>query len=202
MSRRITREEIDRFHDYGIYVPTRTLYCGSEAYDLDSDEESGTDGKMAERIIKNLRILEALSSEPIIIIMDNVGGDFYHGGAVWDQIKLCKSHTTIQVMGHAMSMGSVILQAADTRVMAPNAKQMIHYGETAASGHPTVVSKWVEEDKKLNRWMEQMYLEKIQEKNPNFKLKKLKEMLSFDTILTAQESIDLGLADKILGEKT
>jgi ATP-dependent protease ClpP protease subunit len=49
--------------------------------------------------------------------------------------------------------------------------------------------------------MEQMYLAKIRVKHPDFKLKKLQEMLNFDTILSAQESVDLGLADKILGEE-
>ena len=63
MSKRVNRDEIDRFHDYNIYIPNRTLFMGSEDYDLESGE-SGTDGRMAERIIKNLNILETMSKEP------------------------------------------------------------------------------------------------------------------------------------------
>lgn len=200
MSKRVNRDDVDKFHDYGIYIPSRTIFMGSEEFSVELGE-SGVDGKMAERVVKNLNILEGINKEPITIIMNNPGGDEYHGLAIYDAIKTATCHVTIKVYGMAMSMGSIILQAADERVLSPNAKFMIHYGYFSMSEHAKTVYKWTEENKKVDVWMEQLYLEKIRHKHPDFKLKKVQEMCNFDTILSARETVDLGLADKILGEE-
>jgi len=200
MSKRVNRDDVDKFHDYGLYIPTRTIWMGSEEFDL-NDGESGTDGKMAERVVKNLHILEGINKEPITILMNNIGGDEYHGFAMYDAILACKSVVTIKVFGHAMSMGSIILQAADERIMAPTSRQMIHYGTWGVSDHAKTARKWSDEGVKIDQWMEDMYLAKIKEKNTSFTLGALKKMLDHDTFLTAQESVDLGLADKVLNEE-
>lgn len=198
MSKRHTRDDLDRFHDYSIFLPTRTLYMGSEQFSLEHGE-SGTDGQMAERIIKNLHLLDSISSEPIKIIMNNQGGDEYACFAIIDAIKKCKSHVEILALGHAMSAGSLILQAADKRVMGPLAIQMIHYGTWGCVDHSKTFVKWAKENDRINSWMESYYLEKIKEKHSNFPLSKLRAMLDHDTFLTAQQSLDLGLCDEILG---
>lgn len=199
MAKRHTRDDVDQFHDHGIYLPNRTLYVGSES--TDESGESGVDARMAEKFIKNLAILEAINQEPITIIMNNPGGDWYHGIAIYDAIKAAKSHVTIQVMGMAMSMGAVILQAADERIISPSSKFMIHYGTMGLnSTHSKIFDKWSDENKRLNLEMEQILLDRIHDKHPTFKLRKLKELLNFDTILTASETVRLGLADKVLGE--
>jgi len=200
MSKKLNRDDIDKFHDYSLYIPKRTIFIGSEDHDIEHGE-SGTDGAMAERAIKNLAILEGLNSEPITIIMNNIGGDPYHGMAIYDAIRACKSQVTVQVYGHCMSMGSVILQAADLRVMAPNARQMIHYGNWGVDAHAKTAQKWAIECQRNDEWMEAMYLEKIREKHPDFHMSKLKKMLDHDTFLSTKESINLGLADKVLGEE-
>ena len=196
---RPTRDDIARFHDDDIYVPTRTIYIGSAYYDPEHGE-SGCDGAMAERAVKNLRTLESINKDPITILMNNVGGDPYHGMAVYDAIRLCQSHVTIKVLGHAMSMGSVIFQAADHRLMAPNSRQMIHYGTWAADGHAKTTQKWAKECEKVDKWMEQVYLKEIKEKQPHFTLARLQRMLDHDTFLTAEESVALGLADAVMGK--
>lgn len=189
------RDDIDRFHDYGIYMPNRTLYMGSEI--VGEDEESGTDALMAERMVKNLHILDK-EGEQIVIIMNNLGGDVMHGLAIYDAIKACKSKVIIKAFGNAMSMGSVILQAADERIMAPNAVQMVHIGYFATSGHAKTTYRQTDEAKRLDKLVETIYLEKIREKHPDFTPQRLKGMLDHDTFLTAKQSIELGLADKVL----
>lgn len=200
MSRRFNRDDIDKFHDYSLYIPHRTIYMGSESHDV-SEGESGTDGAMAERMIKNLAILDAMSGEPITIIMNNPGGDPYHGLAIFDAIRACRSEVIVKVLGAAMSMGSIILQAADQRLMAPNARVMIHVGYFGMNEHAKTVYKWVEENKKIDEWMEELFLAKIREKHPMFPARKVKQMCEFDTILDARETVHLGLADGIIGEE-
>lgn len=200
MSKRVNRDDIDKFHDADIYVPQRTIYIGSVVSDI-AEGESGCEAFMAERAVKNLHILDKLSKEPITILMNNIGGDEYHCFAIYDAIKACESHITIIVYGHAMSAGSIILQAADERVMTPTSRQMIHYGTWGVHDHAKTSQKWAEEGKKIDSWMEKMYLEKIREKHPGYKIGRIQRLLDHDTFLTARESVELGLADKILGEE-
>lgn len=192
---RINRDDIDKLYDYDLYVPSRTIYMGSTETDMERGE-SGTDAVMAERVIKALHLLDQ-KDEPITIIMNNPGGDWYHGMAIYDAIKGCKSHVTVKVYGMAMSMGSLILQAADERILTPNARFMIHYGYMGFEGHSKTFDKWAEENKKLNGEMEQILLARIRQKNANYSLKQLQELLDHDTILNSQETVNLGLADKI-----
>lgn len=168
---------------------------GSEYADWDGNE-SGVEFAMSGRMIKALHFMD-VTLEPITIIMNNPGGDYYHGMAIYDSIQACKSHVTIRATGYAMSMGSIILQAADERVLTPNARVMIHYGYCGFNDHAKTVKKWGEEYDKLNAWMEQLYLQKIKEKHPLFTLEKVKDMCNFDTIMNASEAVDLGLADRI-----
>ena len=190
------RDDIEKFFDYSIDISSKTLYIGSASGD--DDGESGVDHKMAERVIKGLHMLDRKVENGLTIIMNNPGGDFYHGLAIYDAIKACQNHVTIKVFGHAMSMGSLILQAADERIMSPNSRMMIHYGYMGADGHAKTYLKWAEESKYLQKWMEDVYLDRIKVKHPRFRRSKLKEMLDFDTFFSAQEAIDMNLADKIL----
>jgi len=198
---KISLDEIDKFYENDIYIPSRTIFMGSFGADWDGNE-TGVNHAMAENVIKGLHILDRIAPKPpasdeITIIMNNPGGEWYHGMAIFDAIQECQSKVTIRATGHAMSMGSIILQAADERVMTPNAKFMIHYGTSGFSNHTKIVQKWAEEDKKVMEQMEQIYMDRITQKHPKFTLKKLRDMLNFDTILTAQETVDLGLADRI-----
>lgn len=191
---KINRDDVDKLYDYGIHIPTKSLITVG-----DSDEE------VAANLMKGLHVLDTTRpDEPLTIKLNNCGGDEHHGMAIYDAIRACKSKIIIIGMGNVHSMGSVIFQSGDERVMSPNARQLIHYG-TPLHADPDLHAKsqwsWTKECKKFSSWMEQMYLEKIHEKHPTFKLKKLQEMLNFDTVLDARESVNLGLADKILGEE-
>ncbi len=192
---RINRDDVDKLYDYDLYIPSRTIYMGSVESDIENGE-SGVEAVMAERVIKALHLLDQ-KNEPITIIMNNPGGDWFHGMAIYDAIKGCQSHITIKVYGMAMSMGAVILQAADKRVMMPSSKFMMHYGYMGFAGHSKTFDKWGDENKRINKEMEQIFLDKIQETDPSFTLKQLEELLDHDTIYTAQETVNMGLADEV-----
>ena len=192
MTTRRLIDDVEVFFEQGLYIPTRTVYMGEI-------EEGGTDHVMAERVIKRLHVLDAKADTPITVLMNNSGGDEYHGLAIYDAILGCKNHITVTAFGHAMSMGSIIMQAADDRVMAPNARMLIHYGTWGQSEqHCKINYAWAEEGKAFDRWMVDMYLAKIREKHPRYKRTDLDEKLNFDTFLTATETVALGLADRIL----
>jgi ATP-dependent protease ClpP protease subunit len=230
--------EIDRWFDLNVDVDTRTIYMGSLDKEYDGSE-TGLDHVMAEYLIKGMHVLHAKNSKPINLIMNNPGGDWYHGMAIYDTIKSSPCECTITVYGYAMSMGSIILQAADRRVMMPNSRCMIHYGIDGVVGHSKIVQKWADEGKRANWQMENIYLDRMLEyekingiriesalaaivnrgnflefpkKSPvkyKFSTKLddrreqvravLTQLLNYDTILTPEETISIGLADSIYG---
>lgn len=200
MGRRPSLDNLDRFHDNNLFVPTRTIYIGSEENSIE-DGESGTDGAMAERVIKNLHILESISNDPINIIMNNIGGDVFHGMAIYDAIRACNSRVIIKATGYVMSMGSIIFQAGDERILTPHSVMMIHHGYDSHDNHVKTVRNWVEFGKKFDEVIVQIYLDKIREKNPNFKRNKLDNLLDFDTLLFPEDAVKLGLADKVADKK-
>lgn len=186
------KNSIDQLHDYSIHIDSRTIFLGSE------EVESGTDNKMAERLIKNLHLLESISKEAITIIMQNPGGEEYSMFAMYDAIRASKCHITIKAFGEIMSAGSIIFQAADVRIMAPNAVQMVHYGSFAFEGHAKDVQKWAKESSRIDNWMEQVYYQRIKTKKSKVTILDTQKLLMFDSFLTAKQSVDLGLCDKIL----
>lgn len=195
---KVNKDDVDKLIDNDIYLPTRTLYVGSVSEH--EGESLGVDYAMAERTVKNLHILESsapLGDKPINIILNTEGGYWEHGMAMYDAIRKCKNHVTITVSGQAMSMGSIILQAADERLIEENATFMIHYGELNVGGHVKTVYRWADSSKKNDRKMEDIFLARIRVAHPDFQRKKLFEMLKFDTILDAREAVLLGLADGV-----
>jgi ATP-dependent Clp protease, protease subunit len=196
------KNDFSSWFEHNVDLEHRIVYMGSASSE-DSDE-SGVDYKMAENVIKALVSLDMQAPDgdkPITAILNSPGGEEFHGLAIYDAIKSCRNDVTILVYGMAMSMGSWILQAAQKRVLAPNARVMIHYGTWGFVDHPKIAYRWMEEGKKLDRLMEDTYLTRIQEKHPGFTRKQLQKMLDFDTILNAQEAVELGLADAILGQE-
>lgn len=192
---RIRKDSVDHFFDYDVSLETRTIYLGSNA---DNDgEETGVDYKMAEKAIKALHLLSQ-SEAPITILMNNLGGDFIHGMAIYDAIKEKRNHITIKAYGYCMSMGTLIMQAADERVLAGNSQFMIHYGETSiSSDDPIKLESWNKRNKKDNELMESIYLAKIKQVHPEFNIKQLRKLLRDETILDPEDVVALGLADKM-----
>lgn len=188
---RFHKDSIDRFFDYDIHVETRTIFIS------DMEDGIGVGPLMAERLLKALHLLAAQDKEkPIKIILNSKGGNWDDGMACYDAIAACPCHVTIEVYGSCMSMATVILQAADARVLAQNSTFMIHDGSDFFEGEAKSFERWGERSKKIRTRMYEIYSERSK-KDARFWQKKC----ASDLILTAQEAIDLGLADKILGEE-
>ncbi|HME51065.1 MAG TPA: ATP-dependent Clp protease proteolytic subunit [Candidatus Lokiarchaeia archaeon] len=190
--------DITPFFDYGIDIHTKTLYIG-DVEDPD-DDDRGVNARVASKAIKGLHLLDHVDTiDPITILLNMEGGDEVQCLAIYDAIKACAHQTTIKVFGQCLSGGVWILQAATNRLVAPNARLMIHAGTWGVGeDHPTVVKTWVKQYEKDEELSENILLERIWEKQPEFTREQLREMLRFDTIFTPQEAIDLGLADAII----
>jgi len=145
-----------------------------------------------------MELLESINDTPITVIISTLGGYEYPGMAIYDRIKDSKCHITIRGYGAVMSMGSIILQAADERQLSPNATIMIHDGDIEdMSGSPKTVKSWANWNIKLLKQMYEIFYEKMKKKDKNITLKKIEQMCQNDYIIDSQRAIDIGLADKI-----
>lgn len=182
---------IQHFQTENVFIPTRTIYASSGA------EDNEIDYTFAEKLIKNIHALETFSREKITIVLNSPGGSVTQGFAIYDAICQSRCNIHILVRGEAFSMASIIVQAADKRIMGPKSSMMIHVGSEYAEGSPKQVQRTVAEFKRQTQIMEQIYMKRILKKNPNFTLKELQEMMSVDFYISAEEAIKLGLADEI-----
>lgn len=185
---KLVRENIDRWFDYDLHLETRTIYVGDS-----TEQEVGP--LLAERVIKALLLLSAHKEEPIKIILNTMGGCWYNGMAIYDAIKANPCHVVVEVMGSAMSMGSVILQAADERVLHPNATVMIHDGSDFFQGHARNMEVWGAQSKVSRKRMYEIYAERSGKPVSYWE-----KRCTIDYVLTAKDAVVEGLADKIYGD--
>lgn len=192
MARRGT-EDIDRWFDYGVYAPRRLIYIG--------DGDGNVDANMHELATKSLTFLDSWGTDPITIYLNTLGGDWYHGMGMYDLIQSLKSHVTIIVLGHACSMGSLILQAADLRVMGQHSVMMIHDGAEFLDSDCKSVEAWAKKSATTRIEMYKVYLDRIRATRSRFTMKQVEALCQHDRIFTPAEAISYGLADGVL-EKT
>lgn len=199
---------IDILHNYNIDVKNREIYLHSISY---GEEDSGVDFRSAISLHKNIRYLTTISYDPIVIHMHIPGGEWSDCMSMYDTISLCDAPIAILVYSRAESSGSIILQAADLRIMMPNAYTLIHYGSTFVDGdHKVAVSnlKWSQaEAAKMvdiftDKFTESPMIKEKKWKRPNARKHILSQLDNkADWILSPEESIYYGFADGVFGNQ-
>ena len=208
-------EESELLYDvqeFDINIDSREIWLASQPDE--ANEEAGVDYRMAHRFEKNLRFLThqqfSRKKEPILVHMHTAGGIWEDGMAIYDAIKACtETPITILVYGHAESMSSIILQAADYRVMMPNSIFMIHYGYMTIDSSTTSAESRLENIKRLNELTLDIYYDRCKEgeffknKKEGFIKKYLDRQIKDkeDWYLFAKDAVNYGLADAVLGDK-
>lgn len=201
---------VDYVHEYDIDVEKRDIFLfGREDHvtATDADSEPGVEYMMANRFIKNLRILQGMSDDPILIHMKTCGGFWEEGMAIYQAIRACPNFITILNYTHARSMSSLILQAADYRAMMPYSIFMYHDGTFEMRG--TIKQFWTEAEQiKITRdQMMDIYLE-VCEDAPVFRGKSRAQIKKHlrgqmdrkeEVYLNAEETVASGFADTIFG---
>lgn len=206
---KISNQLISQVHDYWINTSSREMWI--HGVDISSPDyegvEPGVEYLMANKIIKNLHLfLEESKTKPVVINMHSCGGVWEDGMAIYDTIKLMPYPVTIISYTHARSMSSIILQAADKRILLPNSYFLIHFGTLGVDGNYANVISEVEYAKKCNEKMLDIYVEsaKKSKKFLNMKDKKIRKIIKDkmnsegDVFFTPTEAIEWGFADDIL----
>jgi ATP-dependent protease ClpP protease subunit len=201
---------VHEVHNYNIDIKNREVYLHS--YMSESDDEGGVDFRSAIVFAKNIRLLNIMSSEPILVHMHIPGGVWEDGLGIYDTIKYSKAKVSILAYAKVESASSIIFQAAHKRVLMPNTHTLIHYGSLSIDDEHRAAKSTFEWSEKESLKMINIFTDKCAE-SPLIKEKKnwnkyiiKKHIMSqlanrSDWILDAEEAVHYGFADGVLGDR-
>lgn len=154
--------------------------------------------QVASSIVSQLLFLEAEDpTKDIYMYINSPGGVVTSGMAIYDTMLYIKPDIITVCIGQAASMGSFLLSCGtkDKRYVAPHARVMIHQPLGGARGQASDIQI---QAKEIQRMKEE--LTRILAKNSQGKTTYEDMMVACDrdNFLSAQDAIDMGLADKIL----
>jgi ATP-dependent Clp protease protease subunit len=153
----------------------------------------------ASLIVAQMLFLEADDpGRDILFYINSPGGSVTAGMSIYDTMQFVKCDVQTIVMGQAASMGSLLAAAGATgkRHILPNARHMIHQPLGGASGQATDVEIQARE---LLRW--KTVLIDIYSKHTGQDKDKLRADMERDTFMTADQSAEYGLVDRVISSR-
>ena len=212
----VTDDPVFTKHEYSIDLANleidlignvnHAIGCGGE-----DTGEPGVEYTMANMFIKNLRLCmhNARGKNnkllPILVHMKTCGGDWGEGMAIYDMIKACPNPIIILSYTHARSMSSLILQAADKRILMPTSYFMFHEGDGLVAGTTKQIKTQITFDKRDEEILLGTYARRLRQRGP-YKGKAIKTIVkdlkrrmdkSEEVFLNAEAAVREGFADEV-----
>lgn len=131
----------------------------------------------------------------IDVHINSAGGNVFEGHAIYNMLKMHKAKVNIYVDALAASIASVIAMSGDTIFMHKNSFMMIHNSWIMTLGNSKDLRQTADLLDKTDQSSNNAYLDKA----TNLSEEELKQLLEAETWLTADEALEKGLADEILG---
>lgn len=140
--------------------------------------------------------LKALGDVDLINLhINSPGGSVFDGISIFNQLKQNKANVNVYIDGLAASIASVIAMSGDTIYMPSNSMLMIHNPWTMAVGNAQELRKQADDLDKVGETAVTTYLERS---NGKIDDQQLRQLMDDETWLSAQESVDYGLADEVI----
>jgi ATP-dependent Clp protease, protease subunit len=192
---------------------------GERAYDIYSrllkDRIVMLDTEVSEHsaslIVAQMLFLESENPDKdISLYINSPGGLVTAGLAIYDTMQFIKPDVQTIVIGQAASMGSFLAQAGTPgkRFVLPESRTMIHRVSSGTPGTRGSVHvqelqfedarRTYEESQRINTRLTELY---VKHNTAGKTYEELYELMKFDTFLSAQQAVDMGLADKIVEKR-
>jgi ATP-dependent Clp protease protease subunit len=184
------QEEKKREPDFGLFeriLKTRNILLSGDI-----------NKTLAERVIRQLILLEAESEEPIRVFIDSPGGDADAGYAIFDMMRFVKPQVMTIGMGLVASAGAIILLAApkERRVGLPNSHYLIHQPLSGMRGVATEIEIHARELDRLRRRINKLIAEETGQP-----LEKVEKDTDRDYWMGAEEAQGYGLIARIVSRR-
>jgi len=154
--------------------------------------------ELAERVVRQLLLLEAKNSDPIKIMIDSPGGDVDAGYAIFDMARFVKPEVWMVGMGLVASAGALILLAApkERRVAFPNSHYLIHQPLSGLRGVATDIEIHARELEKTRD-----KLNKLIATETGQPLERVVKDTDRDYWMSAEDSMAYGLVSRIVSTR-
>ena len=149
----------------------------------------------ADKLIRDLLILENESKDPVKIYINSPGGDVDAGFAIYDMIRFVSCPVTLIGTGLVASAAAFILLAvpAERRVGLPNSSYLIHQPLSKMRGNATEIEIHALQLEKIKA-----KINKVISEATGKDLKQVVKDTDRDYWLNAQEALEYGLISRIV----
>jgi ATP-dependent Clp protease protease subunit len=153
----------------------------------------------ASLVVAQMLFLEA--EEPdrdILFYINSPGGSVISGLSILDTMQYIKCDVSTIVMGQAASMGSLLASSGTKgkRFILPRARHLIHQPLGGAQGQASDMEIQVNEILRMKKQLTEIYVA-----TTGKSYEQLERDMDRDNIMTAEQSIAYGLADKIVSKR-
>lgn len=172
------------FDIYSRLLNERIIFLGTSIND-----------QVANLVVAQLLHLESEDPDKdISLYINSPGGSVYAGLAIYDTMQFIKPDVSTICVGIAMSMGAILLAggAKGKRYALPNSKILIHQVSGGFEGPATDIEIHAREALSLRK-----RLDEILSSCTGQPLEKVEKDTERDYFMTAQESLEYGIIDKI-----
>jgi ATP-dependent Clp endopeptidase proteolytic subunit ClpP len=135
-------------------------------------------------------------SAALTVVFNSPGGAVHDGLALFDFLRQLRAeghHLTTMGIGRVASMGAVLLQAGDRRVVGANAFLMLHEVSNGTTGRVSELEESVELSKRLQRRL----LSILAERSSMTMQAISRRWMRRDWWLDADDAVSLGFADEV-----
>lgn len=155
--------------------------------------------ELAERVIRQLLILEQEGEDPIRVFIDSPGGDADAGFAIFDTIRFVEPKVVMVGVGLVASAGALILLAGskEERLAFPNSHYLIHQPLSGIRGVATEIEIHAREIEKMRSRINHLISQETGKP-----LADVERDTDRDYWLSAEEAVEYGLVSKIITHRS
>lgn len=179
-----------RLDPYTKLFEDRIIFLGVQVDDASADD-----------VMAQLLVLESQDPErDITLYINSPGGSFTALTAIYDTMQYIKPDIATVCLGQAASAAAVLLAAGATgkRLALPNARVLIHQPAMASGdyGQASDIEIQANEVLRMRQWLEETI-----SKHSNRTVDQVRSDIERDKILTADQAVEYGLVDQVLGSR-
>jgi ATP-dependent Clp protease protease subunit len=179
-----------RMDPYTKLFEDRIIFLGVQVDDASADD-----------VMAQLIVLESQDPErDIIMYINSPGGAFTALTAIYDTMQYIKPDIQTVCLGQAASAAAVLLAAGTKgkRLALPNARVLIHQPAMSGGdyGQASDIEIQANEVLRMRVWLEETIA-----RHSNRSVEQVKSDIERDKILTADQAVEYGLVDQVLGSR-
>jgi ATP-dependent Clp protease protease subunit len=158
------------------------------------------DDDVANLIVAQMLFLQKEDPDrDIELYINSPGGSVIAGMAIYDTMQIIKPDIATLCVGHAMSMGAILLAGGTKgkRLALPNARIMIHQGSAGFHGTPSDIDIIAKEVLRYKSLMIDLLVHHTGQSK-----EKVEHDIDRDFYMSPEEASEYGLIDKVLSAQT